>query len=495
MPRPGTVTIVALMAALLGAGHQPGAAQGPAPAGRLLAGPAEAARLITAWNDALPFIPGEVLVKFRDGVGGVAQARALSVMRTPMDAGDVTWVGEVMRLRTPGEPDAEAAAAALERQPEVEWARPNYVRQLHATPNDPSYSRQWNFTVIDLPRAWDINPGGTSDVVVAVLDTGVTTGGERHPFLLWTGAGFETVEVPVAVNPDIAPARILPGRDFVFWTGPVVDFVGHGTHIAGTVLQETNNGRGLAGMAYQARLMPLKVCYGYWEVQFIQSASGIPGFVDPRETGNCPDTAVAEAIRYAADNGANVISLSLGGPAASPITREALAYAVGKGVFVAISNGNQYERGNDVEYPAAYAPELDGVVSVGAVGRTQRRSYYSSTGAHLELVAPGGDLREGGAAGTIYQFGLFSPDFSAATVVRPRFDRYTDVPMQGTSMATPHVAGLAALLFSQGVRSPAAVEAAMRRTARDLGTAGRDEEYGDGLVDARAALRGLGLAR
>lgn len=495
MPRPGTLTSVALLAALLGAGHQPGTAQAPLPADRLLAGPAEAARIVEAWNDDLPFIPGEVLVKFRSGVNGAAQSRALSVMRAPMDAGDATWIGDVLRVPTPGEPDAAAAAAALARQPEVEWATPNYVRQLHAAPNDPSYSRQWNFTLIDMPRAWDINPGGSSEVVVAVLDTGVTVAGERHPLLLWTGAGFETVEIPVAVNPDLSPARILPGRDFVFWTGPVVDFVGHGTHIAGTVLQETNNGRGLAGMAYRARLMPLKVCYGYWEVQFVQSASGIPGFVDPRETGTCPDTAVAEAIRYAADNGANVISLSLGGPAASPITREALAYAVGKGVFVAISNGNQYERGNYVEYPAAYATELEGVVSVGAVGRTQRRAYYSSTGSHLELVAPGGDLREGGSAGTIYQFGLFSPDFDPETIIRPRFDRYTDVPMQGTSMATPHVAGLAALLFTQGVRTPAAVEAAMRSSARDLGATGRDDEYGDGLIDARSALRGLGLAR
>jgi len=451
--------------------------------------------MIEAWNGQLPFIPGEVLVKFRSGTGGADRARALSVMRGPLDPSGEKWVGDVLLARTPGEPDAAAAAAALERQPEVEWASPNYVRQLHATPNDPSYSRQWNFQVIDMPRAWDINPGGSSDVVVAVLDTGVTTVSTSFPFTLWTGAGFETVEVPVSVTPDLDAARILPGRDFVFWTGPVVDFVGHGTHIAGTALQETNNGYGLSGMAYRARLMPLKVCYGYWEVQFMQSAAGIPGFVDPRVTGNCPDTAVSEAIRYAADNGAHVISLSLGGPSASPITRDALAYAVGKGVFVAVSNGNQYERGNPVEYPAAYAPELEGVVSVGAIGRTRRRAYYSSTGSHLELVAPGGDSREGGAAGTIYQVGLRGGAFDPATVIRPSFDTYVEVPMQGTSMATPHAAGLAALLYAQGVRTPAAVEAAMRRMAQDLGTPGRDDEYGEGLIDARATLRGLGLAR
>ena len=164
----------------------------------------------------------------------------------------------------------------------MEWAQPNYLRSLHAAPNDPSYSRQWNLDLINMPRAWDINPGGTSDVIIAILDTGVTTVSTTLPMPLWTGTAIETVGVPVAIDPDIAASRILPGRDFVFWSGPVIDMVGHGTHLAGTALQETNNGFGLAGMAYRARLMPLKVCYGYWEIQFAQSAAGIPGFVDPR---------------------------------------------------------------------------------------------------------------------------------------------------------------------------------------------------------------------
>jgi len=144
------------------------------------------------------------------------------------------------------------------------------------------------------------------------------------------------------------------------------------------VLQETDNGVGLAGIAYRARLMPLKACYGYWEMQIVQSELGIPGLVDPSERGTCPDSAVSQAIRYAA----------------------------GRGVFVAISNGNQYGRGNPVEYPAAYAPDLEGAVSVGAVGRSGRRAYYSATGAHVELAAPGGDSRDGGLAGVLYQVGL-----------------------------------------------------------------------------------------
>jgi len=454
-----------------------------------------AERIALAWNDHLPYVPGEVLVKFKPGTTAARQSRALSIMRGLLDAAQTQWIGDVMLARNSAEPDAEAAAAALRRQPEVEWAQPNYVRQLHATPNDPSFSKQWNFDLIDMPRAWDINPGAGSNVVVAVIDTGVTTVSTSYPFTLWTGNDFDIVTVPFAVTPDIAAARISPGRDFVFWSGPVLDLVGHGTHLAGTALEETNNSLGLSGIAYGARLLPLKACFGYWELQIIQSSLGIPGYVDPNEGGGCPDSAVAEAIRFAADNGARVINLSLGGPSPSPVTLEALNYAVERGAFVAISMGNDYERGNAAQYPAAYAPQINGAVSVGAVGRSERRAYYSGTGAHLELVAPGGDLRDGGVPGVVFQMGLLDLDFDPFTIIRPRFDQYFEAPAQGTSSAAPHVAGVATLLYSQGITSPAAIEAAMKRFAKDVGTAGRDDEYGSGLIDARTTLRGLGVAR
>jgi serine protease len=485
------LTCAALWTALA---SRPGRAQAPSPPFDLLNGPAAIERLAAAWNAALPYVPGEVLVKFKSGAFGRAESRALSALRGPVDAAASRWVGDVMLVATPSEPDATLAAERLAAQPEVEWAEPNYLRALHATPNDPSFTRQWNFAAIGMPAAWDINPGGGADLIVAVIDTGVSTATATYPMPLWTGDAIETVNIPVAITPDIAGARILPGRDFVFWTGPVIDMVGHGTHIAGTVLEETGNALGFAGIAYRARLMPLKACYGYWEIQFSLSAAGVPGFVDPRETGTCPDSAVAEAIRYAADNGAQAINLSLGGPGQSTVTREALQYAVNRGVFIATSNGNDYLRGNPVQYPAAYAPELAGVVSVGAVGPRLTRAPYSNTGPHLEISAPGGDGLQGAAA-LILQVGLRASDFAADTVIRPRFDQYTDVAMQGTSMATPHVVGLAALLYAQGIRSPSAIEAAIRHSARDLGAAGRDDEYGDGLIDARLALRGLGIVR
>jgi serine protease len=288
---------------------------------------------------------------------------------------------------------------------------------------------------------------------------------------------------------------MAPGRDFVFWDGPVIDFVGHGTHVAGTVLQETNNNLGLAGIAYQARLLPLKACYGYWELQIVMSALGRPGFVDPNEGGGCPDAATSQAIRFAADTGAQIVNLSLGGPGLSPALEAAITYAVGRGTFVSISAGNSFEEGNTVEYPGVYGPSIDGAMTVAAVGRANRRAYYSNIGSQVEIAAPGGDVRDGGFPGMVYQTSLFLPDFNPFTVVRPRFDRYTDIPFQGTSMAAPHVAGLAALLYSQGISRPSAIEAALKRFAVDLGNRGRDDEYGYGLVDARAALRGLGVAR
>jgi serine protease len=482
------------VALLAGSGKQTHAQASAAPYTFLMT-PSMVERVVKAWNEDLPYIPGEVLVKFRSGTTAASQGQALSIMRGPIDMGQTKWIGDVLLARTTSEPDAEAAAFVLRRQPEVEWAQPNYLRRLHATPNDPSFSRQWNFAMIDMSRAWDINPGASSNVVVAIIDTGVTTASASYQFTLWTGSGFENVTVPFAVTPDIASSRIMPGRDFVFWTGPVLDMVGHGTHLAGTALEETNNNVGLSGIAYGARLLPLKACVGYWDLQILQSALGIPGYVNPNETGGCPDSAVAEAIRFAADNGAQVINLSLGGPSASEITLDALNYAAGRGVFVSISMGNNYERGNAPQYPAAYAPQINGAVSVGAVGPAQRRAYYSGTGPHLELVAPGGDFRDGGLPGVIYQIGLFDLDFDAFTVIRPRFDRYFEAPLQGTSSAAPHVTGVATLLYSQGITNPAAIEAAMKRFAKDVGTTGKDDEYGVGLIDARATLRGLGVAR
>jgi serine protease len=299
-----------------------------------------------------------------------------------------------------------------------------------------------------------------------------------------------------AVNPDINPARLLPGRDFAFFLDgePVLDLDGHGTHVASTIAQEANNGLYGAGLAYGATILPLKACVGYWELQIIRSALGIPGY-HPPDSGGCSTTAIAEAIRYAADNGAKVINLSLGGPTASQIERDAVEYAVGRGALVVAAAGNDFEDGNPVDYPAGFASQFRGLIAVGAVGRGLQRSFYSSTGSHVEVVAPGGDFRAGGPDGGVWQSTLRFADLNPSTVVFPRFDRYEEDAYQGTSMATPHVAGLGALLVAQGIVRPGDLETLITRTARDIGAAGRDDQHGFGLIQPRAALFGLGIRR
>jgi len=455
------------------------------------------AAIIEAWQQGLDYVPGEVLVKFQPGLQPSQHARALSVLRGDISGPRQRWIGDLLLVHATGEADAERMAARLEQQPEVVYAQPNYLGTMKTTPNDPFFDRQWNFDLIDMRRAWDINAGGSSEVTVAVIDSGVNTVNRTFSWQLWTGNGFGTFAIPFAINPDLDANLLSAGRDFVFFSAanPVIDMVGHGTHVAGTIVQATNNSLGLAGMAYMSRLLPLKICFGYWELQVIQSDRGIPGFVPPNVSGGCPTSAGVEAVRYAADNGAKILNMSIGGPGASPAYRDVLQYAVSRGAFVAIAMGNEFEDGNPVEYPAAYATDIPGVMSVGAVGPTSQRAFYSNTGQHIEIVGPGGDSRVGGVNAMVVQAGLNDDDFDPSTVVVPRFDRYLIDAKQGTSMATPHVAGLAALLYSQGITNPAAIEAAITQFATDLGTSGHDTEFGFGLIDARATLRGLGIAR
>jgi serine protease len=453
---------------------------------------------VRAAEARLDYLPGEVLIKFRSGVSQSQQQAALSALRSRPSAGDLRWIGEVALLRDAADPDAPFLARVLSAQPEVEFAEPNYLRRFNATPNDSSFGRQWNFTVLDLPRAWDINPGANANTVVAVLDTGLTTVNQTFTATTWNGRGFQNIAVPFAISPDISASRITQPVDFAtsetfgFFNFPaVVDMEGHGTHVASTIGEETNNRFGEAGIAYGAKIMPVKVCVGFWDIQFAISAAGIPGFAP--EGGFCPVSAIALGLRYAADNGAKAINMSIGGLSASNTERDAITYAVGKGAFVAVAGGNSFEEGNPVEFPAGFAPAIDGAMSVAAVGPSLRRAYYSNTGSHIEIAAPGGDDRDGGLDGLIWQVTIKFSDSDPARVIFPRFDGYAEDPSEGTSMATPHVTGLAALLVSQGITKPAAIEALIRSTALDKGSTGRDNEFGFGVIQPRVALRGVGV--
>jgi serine protease len=369
---------------------------------------------------------------------------------------------------------------------EVEYAEPIYrLKALHQ-PNDAQYSRQWNFPAIHLDRAWDINKGATSAITVAVLDTGMayknaTVGFVTVPVLSRGEPVRLRATVLFAAAPDlITPDRIVSPYDFIWEDSAPMDMDGHGTHVAGTIGQLTDNGVGAAGIAFNVRLMPIKVLATDWDELF-----GAPN-------GGTTDV-LARAIRYAADHGANVINMSLGysSPVSSRVIEDALRYAVSRGVFVAIAAGNDYLDGNPVAQPAALAPRIPGVMAVGAVDPDLRRARYSNVGPYVEIAAPGGDTRVSDARGILQQ--TYASGFTEQ--FPPRFDVFQYLSYQGTSMASPHVAGVAALLMSQGIRSPAAIEKALSDFARDLGPAGRDNEYGYGLVDARATLLGLGVAR
>jgi serine protease len=447
------------------------------------------------------YVPGRVIVKFRDGASTTDRVSAMSTARSMAATAAIAerppYANFDIVTIDPTD-DPEAVAAAMAARGDVEYAQAAYRLHTMMVPNDPLYARlQWNLPLIDMERAWDIQPQAGSAMVVAVLDTGmayVSATVQYHGYA-WrdqTGTRYPDlgmVTVPFSAAPELAaPGRFVAPYDFIWNDAMPIDTDGHGTHVSGTIGQLTNNGIGVAGVAFNVKLMPVKVIDSTWDDIF-----GCPNYGT--------DDTVARGIRYAADNGANVINMSIGRTGLpSPVIEDAIRYAVGKGVFLAIAGGNAFQDGNPVEVVAEIASRVAGAVSVAAVDPARRRSYYSSTGAWVELAAPGGSNAGYGEGGYVWQqtFDYTYTDtflLPPARYSAPRFDVIAYVGYIGTSMAAPHVAGLAAMLMQQGITAPAAVEAAMEQFATDLGAAGRDDQFGYGLIEARNTLRGLGLAR
>jgi len=346
------------------------------------------------------------------------------------------------------------AMRRLGTAPEVEYAEVNGPVHAFFKPNDLAFEVQWNFRMIEAERTWDIQKGDPS-VVVAVLDTGIA---------------FEDFG-PYRKAPDFGGTVFVQGRDIVNEDDHANDDNFHGTHVASTIAEATDNTLGATGLAFRCALMPVKVL---------------------DENGDGSFFEVAEGIDFAARNSSvKIINLSLGGDGNSNTVRAAIDRAVAAGITVVAAAGND-GRGT-VSFPAA----LPNVIAVGAIDGRKQKAPYSNFGTELDLVAPGGDNRrddtgpngvpDGRPDGILQQ--TLDPD----SAERGIFNDFGYFFVTGTSQATPHVAALAALLYQQGITNPTAIKAAMEQTAEDLGASGRDDTFGNGLIRPSLALKGLGL--
>jgi serine protease len=405
-------------------------------------------------------------------------------------------------LGLPAGTGVRQAAEALRGNPRVEYAEPNYIASAtgaggeFAVPNDPGTlrtggaeaaavagywsSKQWNFLSpeepsdaqlpaspggIDAVGAWrnlaEAGRPGAEGITVAVLDTGIAYRSARLH-------GDEYLR-----SPDFTAGQFVPGWDFVGHDGLPLDRNGHGTHVAGTIAEKTNNGIGLTGLAYRAKLMPVRVL----DRQGIGYAS-----------------VVAKGIRFAVAEGADVINMSLNFECGAriPVVDEALRHAYAKGVVTVASGGNLISvlPSGQTSGEACVSEPATGprVIAVGGTTEGGCLGAYSLSSTAIDLVAPGGGKPKKGCASIlerpIYQVTL-----------RARTSDQFNIPnfYVGTSMAAAHVSGVAAMVLASGALGPQsspkervnAVARQLRTTARDIGLP--RTQQGAGLIDAAAA--------
>lgn len=369
------------------------------------------------------FVPGRVLVKFKPSVGAAAAHDRLA--QQGLRASGVIAGLDVFKVDVPPGKEWETIAR-LRARADVLYAEPDYlVHAMDTVPNDPDWGSQWGLLKIQAPKAWDIlSTTGGANIIIAIIDSGIDLD-----------------------HPDFAcPNKLLPGYDFVNGDDDPQDDYGHGTHVAGIAAACTNNGVGVAGVAWAARLLPVKVL---------------------DTTGSGSYSNLAAGIRHAVDNGAHIINLSLGGTNDHPIMREAVSYAVGQGRLVVAAAGNCAVGGsgcngqtNPVMYPAVY----DEVLAVAATDSGDNHADFSEYHPYVDVAAPGVG---------IYSTWLDNNYFS----------------LNGTSMATAFVSGLAALLWSaDGSLSATQVRALVESNTDDLGAPGKDDYFGYGRINAWRTL-------
>lgn len=347
---------------------------------------------------------------------------------------------------------------SYKKEPNVEYAEPNHIAHILLTPNDPGFSLQWNMNNIgqtlgtadadiDAPEAWDINTGDPN-VIIAIIDTGVALYHPEFDGKFW----LNSAEIPVNGIDDDANGYVddYRGYNFSYNSNFPDDDHGHGTHCAGIAAAETDNGLGVAGISWSNLIMPVKVLN--------HNGAGTFG-------------RISEGIIYAADNGADVISMSLGAFFRSQTLELAMEYAYNAGVVIICAAGNEY--GPPVIYPAAFDRYC---LAVAATNDYDERAYFSSTGPQVDVAAPG--------------FNIYSTYRYIGFGLGSTYDEY--VFNSGTSMACPHVAGLAALVLAQNpTYTNDQVMGQIKYTTEDVNSAkypGEDKYLGAGRINAYQTL-------
>jgi serine protease len=416
------------------------------------------------------FAPRHVVVRYSADATRADRAAVQKATGTRFDK-DLPGGARTLAIR-----DGDSVRATLEElrgHHAVHYAVPDYqVRKAGFIPNDPGREGvpggwrklQWNFygsAGVNAPDAWEYAraagaPGGRG-AIVAVVDSGVAY--ERN-------GRFRRA-------PDLYPGRFVKPYDFVDDDRHPNDEESHGTHVAGTIAQKTNNGFGVTGLAYGVQIMPLRVL---------------------NEEGGGRASYIARAIRYAARNGADVINMSvefdlLQKASGIPEVIAAIRYANKKGVVMVAASGNDFV--NRITYPA----RDERVIAVGATTDNLCKADYSNTGRELDLVAPGGG-DDSPLSDNPSDSQNCDPSSRGRGIVQETFtssfSRFGLVSDAGTSFASPHVSAVAALIIATrriGENpTPEQVEQRMKDTARDLGPAGPDTRYGAGMLDAAAAI-------
>lgn len=340
-----------------------------------------------------PYVEGEVLVKYR---AGASISSVVDTARIGARSVETLRSLQVQRIRVPASMGTKKAVDYYRSLPNVEYAEPNYIaKAFQVNPNDTNYASQYALQKISAPQGWTVTTGSSS-VVIAIVDTGVDM-----------------------AHQDLS-GKIVAGYDFVNNDTNADDDNGHGTHCAGIAAAVSNNARGVAGVDWNARIMPVKVL----------NASGSGSFA-----------AIANGITWAVDNGADVISLSLGGSSGSTALQSAVDYAWSRNVVVVAAAGNSNT--SAASYPGFYT----NCIAVGSTDQNDARSSFSNFGSWVDVAAPGSSILS-------------------------TYDGNTYATLSGTSMAAPAVAGLAGLLWAKNglTASNVSIRNAIESTTDPVGT-------------------------